>query len=195
MTAPHADPLARHSDRPGAAVTATGVLVALCLVGFAVVNVVFEATDHFGEGRYADYAAALTVMNWLVVFLKLVGALVAVSSLAPRRVLPPSALTALLWGGFATLAVYVLGSVAEAIGMALGVTGTADEIDLAGIGYVSFFLLVAAGFGVLAVSYSRRHGTRRLFAALGVLGAPVMLGLLLVAMPMLLTALDLMPSS
>jgi hypothetical protein len=45
--------------RPSTAVTVIGVLVALCCVGFAVVNVVFEITDHFADGRYAEYAAAL----------------------------------------------------------------------------------------------------------------------------------------
>ncbi len=171
-------------------------LVALCCLGFAVLNVAFEVTDHFADGRYADHAAALSVMNWLVLCLKAVGAVVALLSILGRpRVVPAAAMTVLLWGAFGTLAVYSLGSVVQAIGMATGVTGTADDIDLAGIGYVLCFLVVAAGYGVLAVSFSRRHGTRTRLAVLGVLGAPVVLGLLLVTVPALLTTLELMPAS
>ncbi len=171
-------------------------LVALCCLGFAVFNVVFEATDHFAEGRYADHAAALSVMNWLVVCLKVIGAVVALLSILGRpRVVPAAAMTVLLWGAFGTLAVYSLGSVVQAIGMATGVTGTADDFDVAGTGFVVFLLVVAAGYGVLAVSFSRRHGMRKRLAVLGMLGAPVVLGLLLVAVPALLTALELMPAS
>lgn len=178
----------------GPAVKATATVVALAFVGFAVVNVAFESTGHFDQGQYADYAAAFTVMNWLVVGLKLVGAAVAVASVAPRAVLPPTALMALLWGVFATLAVYVLGSVVQAIGLLLSVTGGPEDVDLAGVGYVMFFLLAAAGFGVLAVSYSRRHQLPRRLAVLGVLAAPAVLGLVLVAMPALLAAAGVMPA-
>jgi len=99
----------------------------------------------------------------------------------------------LLWGAFATLALYAVGSVAEAISIVLSLTGNGDEIDPAGIGYVSFFSLVATGYGVLAVSHARRHGTRKGLVVLGVLGAPVVLGLVLVVIPRLLAALGLMP--
>lgn len=180
--------------RPGTAVTVIGVLVALCCVGFAVVNVVFEITDHFADGRYAEYAAAFTVMNWLVVVLKVIGAGVALLSIASRpRLVSHAVLTVLLWGAFATLALYVVGSVAEAIGIILGLTGTGDEIDLAGIGYVLFFFLMATGYGVLAISHARRHGMRKSLVVLGVLGAPVVLSLVLVAIPKLLAAVGLSP--
>ncbi|MFJ6686920.1 hypothetical protein [Streptomyces werraensis] len=136
----------------------TGVLVALCLVGFAMVNIVFEITDHFANGRYADHASASTIMNWLVVFLEVVGATVALLSVATEpRLASKSVLTVLLWGAFAILTVYTLGSLVEAIGMVLDLTGTADQIDLASTGYLLFLLLASVGYGVLAISYSRRH--------------------------------------
>ncbi|MEV0809623.1 hypothetical protein [Micromonospora sp. NPDC050200] len=173
----------------------TGRLVALCCIGFAVVNVVFEMTGHFADGPYAEYVSAITVMNWLVVGLKTMGAAVALLSVAERpRFLSPARLGVLLWGAFATLGVYALGSVVQAVGMASGLTGTADQIDLAGVGYVLFFLLLAVGYGVLAISYSRRFGLRKGVAVLGVLGAPVVLGVILLAVPMLLAALGLMPT-
>jgi len=185
-----------HGAAPGPAVTVTAGLVAACCLGFAMVNVVFELTDHFASGPHADYAAALSVMDWFVAVLKVVGAAVAVLSVARRpRVLSPAALTVLLWASFATLAVYAVGSLAEAVGMVLGLVGDADQIDAAGAGYVAFFLTVAAGFGVLAVSYSRRHRTRARLAVLGALAAPVVLGTVLVAMPALLVTLGLMPAS
>ncbi|HEX2131736.1 MAG TPA: hypothetical protein VHH15_09240 [Actinophytocola sp.] len=171
------------------------MLVSLCCVGFALVNVVFEITGYFSEGRYADYSSAFSVMNWLMVFLKVIGAAVALLSVTGRpRLVSVAVATVLLWGSFATIAVYALGSVAEMIGMVLGLSGSADQVDLGGVGYVLFFLLVATGFGVLAVSYSRRYGTRKRLAVLGVAGAPVLLGLVLVAVPTLLAALELMPA-
>ncbi|TDC51045.1 hypothetical protein E1212_12885 [Jiangella ureilytica] len=160
-----------------------------------MVNIVFEFSDHFSDGRYADHASAFTVMNWLVTILKAIGAVVALLSIArPSRHIRPSAITVVIWGAFATLTVYALGSVAQAIGMAAGLTGSVDDIDLAGIAYVMFFLLAAGGFGVLAVSYSRRHRMPARLAVLGVLGAPLLLGLVLVVVPALLTAVGLMPS-
>jgi hypothetical protein len=99
-----------------------------------------------------------------------------------------------VWSVFATLAVYVLGSMAQAVGMLLGLTGSASQIDPAGVTYVMFFLTAATGWGVLAVSYSARHALGWRTAAIGALGAPIVLGLVLVAMPMLLASLGLMPA-
>jgi hypothetical protein len=182
--------------RPGTGIIATGRLMALCCIGFAVVNIVFELTDRFADGPYAEYSTGITVMNWLVVGLKAVGAAVALLSVASRpRFLPPAFLGVLLWGAFAMLALYGVGSLAQAIGMASGLTGRADQIDLAGVAYVLFFLLLAAGYGVLAISYSRRFRLRKGVAVLGALGAPVALGVILLAVPMLLAALGVMPAS
>jgi hypothetical protein len=182
--------------RPGTGIIATGRLMALCCIGFAVVNIVFELTDRFADGPYAEYSTGITVINWLVVGLKAVGAAVALLSVASRpRFLPPAFLGVLLWGAFAMLALYGVGSLAQAIGMASGLTGSADQIDLAGVAYVLFFLLLAAGYGVLAISYSRRFRLRKGVAVLGALGAPVALGVILLAVPMLLAALGVMPAS
>jgi hypothetical protein len=181
---------------PSSPVTAIGWLMALWLVGFAVVNIVLESTDYLADGEYADYASAFTVMNWLVVGLKLLGAAVALLSVTKHPpFLPPRLLGVMVWSVFATLAVYVLGGMAQALGMVLGLTGSASQIDPAGVAYLIFFLTAATGWGVLAVSYSARHALGWRTAVLGVLGAPVVLGLVLVAMPILLAALGLMPAS
>lgn len=180
---------------PDTAVRVTGVLLAVACLGFAGVNIVYEFTDRWGEGPYADYASAFSVMNWLVVGLKVAGAGVALLSLATRpRHVDASVMTALLWGAFAMLAVYALGSVVELVGLATGLMGNRDQIDLAGIVYVLGFLVVASGFGVLTFSYARRHGLEKRYAALGILGAPVLLATLLLGVPALLEAVGLMPS-
>lgn len=170
--------------------------MAVWCVGFAVVNIVLENTDYLADSEYADHAAALTVMNWLVVGLKLLGAAVALLSIAKRPpLLPPRLLGVMVWSVFATLAVYVLGGMAQALGMLFGLIGSTSQIDLAGLGYLIFFLTAATGWGVLAVSYSKRHALGWGPAVLGVLAAPIVLGFVLVAMPILLAALGLMPAS
>ena len=170
--------------------------MALWCVGFAVVNVVLERTDYLADSEYADYASAFTVMNWLMVGLKLLGAAVALLSVATRPpFLPPRLLGVMVWSVFATLAVYVLGSLAQALGMLVGLRGSASQIDPAGVTYLDFFLTAVTGWGVLAISYSARHALDWRTALVGVLGAPIVLGLVLVAMPILLAALGLMPAS
>src|SRR5664279_248910 len=94
-------------------------MAAWCL-GFAAVNIALQVTGRFASGPYADLAAGLAVMDWIVVGLKLLGAAVAV---------------------------------------------------LAG----------AVGYGTLALSYSRRTSAKASHAVIGVLGAPLVLGALLVA--------------
>jgi hypothetical protein len=68
----------------------------------------------------------------------------------------------MVWSVFAMLAVYVLGGMAQALGMMLGLMGSAGPIDLAGVAYLIFFLTAATGWGMLAVSYSERHTQPRL---------------------------------
>ncbi len=106
--------------------------MAVWCVGFAVVNIVLENTDYLADSEYTDHAAALTVMNWLVVGLKLLGAAVALLSVAKRPpLLPPRLLGVMVWSVFATLAVYVLGGMAQALGMVLGLIGDASQVDRA----------------------------------------------------------------
>jgi hypothetical protein len=170
-------------------------MAAACL-GFAAVNVVFEATGHFANGRYAAYAPGFAVMDWLVVVLKVLGAAVALLSVAPRqRILSTRAVAVSVWGAFGTLAVYAVGGVVEAVGMVTGLSGSIDEIDLASVGYLLCFLAAATGFGVLAVSYSGRHPRTRGPAVLGVLVGPLVLGLVLLLMPAVLRALGLFPGA
>ncbi|MDV3221775.1 hypothetical protein [Intrasporangium sp.] len=175
-------------------VTATAAAMALGMFAFAVVNVVFEATGAFADRP--DMAAGLAVMNWLVFGLKLLGVAVAVLSVTQLAMsVPSSVMTVLLWGAFALLAIYSVGTVVKAIGMMTGLAGSPDQIDRAGILYLLGSVYFAVGFGVLAISYSRRHGLHQGGVLLGVLGAPALLAGLLVAVPALLTAAGLLPDS
>ncbi|NIK58551.1 hypothetical protein [Kribbella shirazensis] len=180
------------SARPRVVVL-SGLFAAVCCVGFAVVNVAFESSGRFADGPLADYAAGLTVMNWLVVLLKLLGAAVAVYSLTanPKHV---EVLGVLLWGAFSLLALYALGSVAEAAAILSGLTGNRDAITLASVAYVAFFTFLAVAFGILAVAHTRRFGLGPRCILLGALGAPLVLAVLLVGVPALLVGLGLMPS-
>ncbi|KIH99244.1 hypothetical protein LP52_09040 [Streptomonospora alba] len=182
--------------RPSRRVVAVAAATALACVGFAAVNVAFEATDRFSSGPYAAYSTGISVMNWLVVGLKAAGAAMALLSVAPRpRRLPSPALAFGLWAAFATLGVYAVGNVVHVAGMATGLFGSPAQIDLAGLAYVLFFLLFAGGFGVLAVSHTRRHRLRARWAVLGSLGAPLVLAGVLVGAPAALAALGLMPAA
>jgi hypothetical protein len=178
---------------PSGFVVAVGVLVALWCAGFAAISVWFEFTDYFGVGQYADDAAALSVVNWFVTVLKVGGAAVALLAVSRTpRFLSPRLVGTLLWAAFATLAVYVAGSLVEAVVMLTGVAGDADQVDAASVGYVLAFLLAAVGFGILAVWYSRRAALGRRVALLGICGAPVVLGGVLGVLPAILGAAGLL---
>jgi hypothetical protein len=176
-----------HPSPPGPLVVAVGLLVALWCAGFAAISVWFEVTDYFGVGQYADDAAALSVVNWFVVVLKLAGAAVALVAVSRTpRFLGPRIVGSLLWAAFATVGVYVVGSITQAVVMLTGVAGDAEQIDAASVGYVLAFLLAAAGFGTLAISYSRRAGLGARVVLIGICGAPVVLGGVLVILPAIL---------
>jgi hypothetical protein len=172
----------------GRAVVAVGVLVALWCAGFAAISVWFELTDHFSTGRYADDRAAISVVNWFVVVLKLVGMAIALAAVHPRLVAPRTVGT-LLWAAFATLTVYVAGSIIQAFVMLAGIAGDADQVDAGSVAYVLAFVLAATGFGILATTHARRAGLGTRVKVVGACGAPLVLASVLVILPAILRAL------
>lgn len=173
-------------------VTVVAVLVALWCAVFAGISVWFEVTDRFATGPHAADAAALSVVNWYVAFLKLGGVVVALAALRRPGNRPTARIVgSVLWAGFATLGIYSLGSLAQAA-VFLGGSGSADRLGVESIGYVLAFLLGAAGFGVLATSYARRNGLGRGEVVVGVMGAPLALGSILIVLPALLRSLGLL---
>ncbi len=173
-------------------------MTAACCLGFAVFNLWFEATGFLAVGPNAAYAEAFTVLNWLVVALKVIGAAAALGSVSGRPRGPLQRLLGLtLWGGaFGTLAIYSLGSVGgQAVALLLGYLGGPGRLTPEALAYVLFFLLLATGFGVLAVSYRRRFRLRRWIPVLGFTAGPLVLLVVLLAVPALLAALGgVMPS-
>ncbi len=88
---------------PEPAVSAVGWVIALWCVGFAAVNVVYEATGRLDDGDYGEYATGLAVMSWLVLIIKLVGAAVAILAVCPLpRYVSPRMVGVSLWGGGGT---------------------------------------------------------------------------------------------
>lgn len=184
---------ANRVTQPSAFVTVVGALVALWCATFAAINIRFEVTDKFGSSPYAADADALSVANWYVVGIKLIGVAAAVLAvIEPPRFVRPSAVGAVLWAGFATVAVYLTGSLGQAVVMLTGVAGDAERLTLASAGYVLAFVLAVAGFGVLAFSYARRAGLGRREVLLGVCGAALVLGSIFVALQALLRAMGLL---
>ena len=170
-------------------VTAVGVVIAVWCAGFAAISIWFEATNYFDTGEYAESASGLSVANWVVTAIKAVGVVVALLAVDRRpRLLAPRVVGTLLWGAFATTGVYGLGSAVQAALMLAGLVGDADEIDFAAVSYVLLFIVAAVGFGILAISYARRAGLGKREMLLGAVGAPVVLGGVLVILPAILTA-------
>ena len=162
---------------------------------FAAISVWFEVTDKFASGPYAADADALSVVNWYVVVIKLVGVFVALLAVTePPRFLRPTTVGVILWAGFATVTVYVTGSLAQAAAMLTGVAGDAERLDLASVAYVLAFVLAAAGFGLLAFSYAERADLGKRELLLGVCGAPLVLGSILAVLPAVLRATGMLSS-
>ncbi len=184
----------RHVEVPGRALVAVGLLVALWCAGFTAIGVWFELTDYFGTGRYAGDETAISVVNWFVAVLKLVGVVLAVLAVHPRLVAPRTVGT-LLWAAFATLTIYVVGSITQAFAILAGIAGDANQVDARSVAYVLAFMLAAAGFGILATSHARRAGLGTLIKVIGACGAPLVLGSVLVILPAILRAVGLLSAS
>ncbi|HEY9409632.1 MAG TPA: hypothetical protein VIP77_08645 [Jiangellaceae bacterium] len=183
-----------HHVEAGRALVAIGVLVALWCAAFAAISVWFELTNYFAAGRYADDDTAISVVNWFVAVLKLAGVVLALLAVHPRLVAPRTVGT-LLWAAFATVTVYVAGSITQAFVMLAGIAGNADEVDAWSVTYVLAFMLAAAGFGVLATSHSRRAGLGTRIKVIGACGAPLVLGSVFVILPAILRAVGMLSAS
>jgi hypothetical protein len=153
--------------------------------------------------RYAAYASGLAIVGSLVLVLKLAGAAVALAAVLVRPGLgrrPEQLLGVALWGAFGLLGLYSAGNLAITVGTVGGLLAPSAAWTAAGgvtpraIGYVLFFLAGAALFGVLAVWFHRRHHLGWTAAVAGLVGAPLLLGLLLAAVPALLGRWGLLPT-
>ena len=182
---------------PPVAVRAVGYAAAAWCLGFAGVSAWQVATGSFGRPGQPDaaYASGLAIVSVLAGVLKLVGAAVALAAVRARPGWQRPRLQLLgvgLWGAFGLLGLYSAGNLAITAGTVSGLLAPSAAWTAAGgvtakaIGYVLFFLGGAALFGVLAVWFHRRHHLRWTSVAAGLAGAPLLLGLLLVAAPAIL---------
>jgi hypothetical protein len=175
---------------------AVGYLAAAWCLGFAGVSAWQVAAGPVGR------VPGLAVMSVLAGVLKLAGAAVALAAVlarpGPRR--PLRLLGVALWGAFGLLALYSAGNLVIAVGTVSGLLAPSAAWTAAGgvtakaVGYVLFFLVGAALFGVLAVWFHRRHHLRWTSAAAGLAGAPLLLGLLLAVAPAILGRWGLLPA-
>jgi hypothetical protein len=142
-------------------------------------------------------------MGVLVGVLKLAGAAVALATVLVRPGLPrrlDQLLGVALWGAFGLLSLYSAGNIFVTVGTVSGLLApsaawtAAGGITLKAILYVLFFLLGSALFGVLTLWFHRHHHLRWTSAAAGLAGAPLLLGLILVATPEILRRWGLFPT-
>jgi hypothetical protein len=105
-----------------------------------------------------------------------------------------------LWGASGLLGLYSAGNLVITVGTVGGLLApsaawtAAGGVTVKAVGYVLFFLVGAALFGVLAVWFHRRHQLGWTTAAAGLAGAPLLLWLLLVAAPVVLGRWGLLPT-
>jgi hypothetical protein len=189
----HTDAVAGLVPPAGRPIRVLAWLLALGSIAFAVVNVVFEMTGRFEEGPLSEYETGLTILNWFVAALKVLGAGIAVLSVAKHSRINARFVNVLIWGAAGTLGVYSLGNIVQVVGLVAD-PASSGQVDFAGIVYVVGFLLAGAGFVVVAISHTRRSGLGVGPAILGAVGGVILLGVILVALPALLTALGIMPS-
>jgi hypothetical protein len=198
---------ARGRALPPVPVRAVGYAAATWCLAFAGVSAWQVAADLTGppdpRQRYAAYASGLAVVGVLVGVLKLAGAAVALAAVRvepgwPRRRL--QLLGVALWGAFGLLALYSAGNLVITVGTVSGLLAPSAAWTAAGgvtpraILYVLFFLVGAALFGVLAVWFHRRHHLEWTVVVAGLVGAPLLLGLLLAVAPAILGRLGLLPT-
>jgi hypothetical protein len=178
-------------------VRASAYLAAAWCLGFAGVSAWQVAAGPIGR------VPGLAILSVLVGVLKLAGAAVALAAVLVRPGPPRRSLRLLgvaLWGAFGLLALYSAGNLVITAGTVSGLLAPSPAWTAAGgvtakaVLYVLFFLVGAALFGVLAVWFHRRHALRWTSAAAGLAGAPLLLGLLLVAAPAILGRWGLLPA-
>jgi hypothetical protein len=197
-------PPGRARARPllGVPVRAVGYLAATWCLGFAAVSA-WQVVQPAASQRYAADASGLAIMSAVVGVLKLAGAAVALAAVLVRPGPPRRSrrlLGVALWGAFGLLALYSAGNLVITVGTVSGLLAPSAAWTAAGgvtpkaVLYVLFFLAGAALFGVLAVWFHRRHHLRWTWAAAGLAGAPLLLGLLLAVIPAILGRWSLLPT-
>jgi hypothetical protein len=151
---------------------------AVWALAFAGVNLYLQAVGI--DGLDGD-RTAFTVVNLGVVGLKVVGAVVALGTVHGGRRVPPPLISVGAWGAAATLLLYTgYGLVATvATGDLLTWMLAGGTFWMPTLAYLGFFAVGGGLFAVAARQHQRRHGVRGVWALVGALGAPLLLGAVL----------------
>ncbi len=166
-------------------------------MGFAAVNLWLQ-WNLPPDAEISQYATGFTVLNLFSISLKVFGSGVALAIAYPwGRRFPSWMLTTCSTGAASTLLFYgtVVTIFLTATGNLTGVGELAGGAFAApGFVYAGFFLLGGVPFAALAHDIRRRAPVARRWTVLGIAGAPVLLGIVIVGVPTLLRALGLFPA-
>ena len=173
------------SSTPTPTVPARGAAygAAVWALAFAGVNLYLQAV---GIDELRSHWTTFTAVNLGVVALKVVGAVVALGTVHGGRRIPPPLISVGAWGAVATLLLYTgYGLVATvATGDLLTWMLAGGTFWMPTPAYLAFFALGGALFAVAARQHQRRRGVRWIWALAGTLGAPLLLGAVLLGASM-----------
>lgn len=147
-------------------------------LGFAAVNLYLQIVG-IDDAQIQQNWAAFTAVNLGVVILKAFGAAVALATVARwGRALPACLVSVCAWGAAGMLLLYAgYGVIAvAAAGDLLGWMLAGGTFQMPYLAYLGFFALGGALFAVAARHHQHRTATSPVWAVGGVLGAPLVLG-------------------
>lgn len=151
-------------------------------LGFAGLNLYLQLVG-IDDAQIQQNWAAFTTINLGVIALKVFGAVVALATVHRwGRSIPAWLVSVCAWGAGAMLLLYAgYGLVGlAATGELLGWVLAGGTWRLPALVYLGFFAVGGGLFAVAARIHQRRSTVRRVWALLGALGAPLLLGLVLV---------------
>ncbi len=147
-------------------------------VGFAAVNVYLQIVG-IDNAQIQQNWDAFTAVNLGVVGLKLLGAVVALATVQPwGRSVPAWLVSVCAWGAAAMLLLYATSGLVTlaAAGELTGWMLAGGTFRMPSPAYLGFFALPGVLFAVAARHHQRRAGLSPVWAAVGLLGAPLLLG-------------------
>ncbi len=152
-------------------------------LGFAAINIYLQIVG-IDDAQIQQNWAAFTAVNLGVVVLKAFGGAVALATVQRwGRAVPARLVSVCAWGAAGMLLLYAgYGLVALAVaGELLGWMIAGGTFLVPTLAYLGFFGLPGVLFAVIARHHQRRTATSPVWAVVGLLGAPLLLGAVLLA--------------
>lgn len=157
-------------------------------LGFAAVNLYLQIVG-IDSAQLQQNWSAFTALNMGVVVLKVFGAAVAIATVARwGRAVPAWLVSVFAWGAAAVLLLYAgYGLVGfAAAGELLGWILAGGTFLVPTLAYLGFFALPGVLFAAIAMHHQRRTATSPVWVAAGLLGAPLLLGTVVLATSLVL---------